>query len=36
MQKPFIKCLIRQRVDRFLHSRKKPIRRFQKKTAAFL
>ncbi len=31
MQKPFIKCVIRQRVGRFLHSRKKLIRRFQKK-----
>jgi hypothetical protein len=30
MQKPFIKCVIRQRVGRFLHSRKKLIRRFQK------
>ncbi len=31
MQKPFIKCVIRQKVNRFLHSRKKLIRRFQKK-----
>jgi hypothetical protein len=31
MQKPFIKCVIRQRVGRFLHIRKKLIRRFQKK-----
>jgi hypothetical protein len=31
MQKPFIKCVIRQRVGRFLHNRKKLIRRFQKK-----
>ncbi len=31
MQKPFIKCVIRQRIGRFLHSRKKLIRRFQKK-----
>jgi hypothetical protein len=30
MQKPFIKCLIRQMVGWFLHSRKKLIRRFQK------
>jgi hypothetical protein len=30
MQKPFIKCVLRQRVDRFLHTRKKLIRRFQK------
>jgi hypothetical protein len=34
MQKPFIKCVIRQRVGRFLHSRKKLIRRFQKKEKA--
>jgi hypothetical protein len=31
MQKPFIKCVIRQKVNRFLHSRKNDIRRFQKK-----
>jgi hypothetical protein len=31
MRKPFIKCVIRQRVGQFLHSRKKLIRRFQKK-----
>ncbi len=31
MQKPFIKCVIRQKVNRFLHSRKKLFRRFQKK-----
>jgi hypothetical protein len=30
MQKPFIKCVIHQRIGRFLHSRKKLIRRFQK------
>jgi hypothetical protein len=30
MQKTFRKCVIRQRVSRFLHSRKKLIRRFQK------
>jgi hypothetical protein len=30
MQKPFIKCVIHQRVGRFLHSRKKRIRRFKK------
>jgi hypothetical protein len=30
MQKMFIKCVIRMRVSRFLHSSKKIIRRFQK------
>jgi hypothetical protein len=30
---PIIKCVIRQRVGWFLHSRRKLIRRFQKKTA---
>jgi hypothetical protein len=33
MQKPFKKCVFPVRVSRFLHIRKKLIRRFQKKTA---
>jgi hypothetical protein len=31
MQKPFKKCVFPMRVNRFLHIRKKLIRRFQKK-----
>jgi hypothetical protein len=36
MQKLFMKCVIRQRVGRFLHSRKKLIRRFKKNGRLFL
>jgi hypothetical protein len=35
MQKPFKKCVFPMRVNRFLHIRKKLIRRFQKKTAVY-
>jgi hypothetical protein len=31
MQKPFIKCVFPLKISRFLHIRKKLIRRFQKK-----